>query len=79
MFLPIARRLNRKAARSAKVTGAKMRAKFKLPAQAELNNAQTNSTDWLVSNHDYGGQRFVDLKQINPQNVASLRPACLFH
>ncbi len=50
----------------------------KFPTQTELNSAVTNSTDWLVSNHDYGGQRFVDLKQINQRNVASLRPACLY-
>lgn len=48
------------------------------PSQTELNAAQTNTTDWLLSNHDYSGQRFVDLKQINAQNVASLRPACLY-
>ena len=48
------------------------------PSQAELNAAQTNTTDWLVSNHDYSGQRFVDLKQINQQNVSTLRPACLY-
>ncbi len=50
----------------------------KFPTQTELNSAAANSTDWLVSNHDYGGQRFVDLKQINQRNVASLRPACLY-
>lgn len=50
----------------------------KFPTQTELNAAATNSTDWLVSNHDYGGQRFVDLKQINVRNVAGLRPACLY-
>ncbi|HWN99218.1 MAG TPA: PQQ-binding-like beta-propeller repeat protein, partial [Blastocatellia bacterium] len=48
------------------------------PTQAELNAAQTNTTDWLTSNHDYGGQRFVDLKQINRQTVASLRPVAMF-
>jgi alcohol dehydrogenase (cytochrome c) len=48
------------------------------PSQEELNAAQTNTTDWLVSNHDYSGQRYADLKQINQQNVASLRPACLY-
>ncbi|MEO6724991.1 MAG: PQQ-binding-like beta-propeller repeat protein, partial [Blastocatellia bacterium] len=50
----------------------------KLPSQAELNAAEANTTDWLASNHDYSGQRYVDLKQINQRNVASLRPACLF-
>ncbi len=48
------------------------------PTQAELNSAATNSTDWLVSNHDYGGQRFVDLKQINVRTAASLRPVCMY-
>ncbi len=50
----------------------------KFPTQAELNSAATNSTDWLLSNHDYGGQRFVDLKQINVRNAATLRPTCMY-
>ncbi|MFY9611184.1 MAG: PQQ-binding-like beta-propeller repeat protein [Blastocatellia bacterium] len=48
------------------------------PTQTELNAAQTNTTDWLLSNHDYSGQRFVDLKQINRQNIASLRPVAMY-
>ncbi|HLF84180.1 MAG TPA: PQQ-binding-like beta-propeller repeat protein, partial [Blastocatellia bacterium] len=47
------------------------------PTQAELN-AAAGTTEWLMSNHDYGGQRFVDLKQITPQNVASLRPVAMY-
>lgn len=47
------------------------------PTQTELN-AAASTTDWLMSNHDYGGQRFVDLKQINRQNVASLRPVAIY-
>jgi len=43
------------------------------PTQKELNAAHAASTDWLMSNHDYGGQRFVDLKQINRENAASLK------
>lgn len=50
----------------------------KLPSQEELNAADTNTTDWLVSNHGYSGQRYVDLKQINTRNVASLRAACIY-
>src|SRR5262249_32691483 len=50
----------------------------KLPSQEELNAAQSNTTDWLMSNHDYNGQRYVDLKQINRQNVQQLRPACIY-
>jgi alcohol dehydrogenase (cytochrome c) len=44
------------------------------PTQTELNDASGNSTDWLHSNHDYGGQRFVNLNQINRQNVGTLKP-----
>jgi alcohol dehydrogenase (cytochrome c) len=44
------------------------------PTQAELNAASANSSDWLLPNHDYAGQRFVDLKQINRDNAARLQP-----
>src|SRR6516165_9186952 len=47
------------------------------PTQAELN-AAGQSTEWLVPNHDYAGQRFVDLKQITRQNAADLRPVCIY-
>ena len=47
------------------------------PTQAELN-AAGESTEWLLPNHDYAGQRFVDLKQITHQNAADLRPGCIF-
>jgi alcohol dehydrogenase (cytochrome c) len=47
------------------------------PSQEELDNA-TWSTEWLLPNHDYAGVRFVDLKQITPDNAASLKPVCLF-
>ena len=43
------------------------------PTQAELKAARNNSTDWLLPNHDYNGQRFVDLKQINRSNASSLQ------
>jgi len=47
------------------------------PTQAELN-AAGESTEWLLPNHDYAGQRFVDLKQITRQNAADLRPVCIY-
>jgi alcohol dehydrogenase (cytochrome c) len=47
------------------------------PTQAELNAAGSNSRDWLLPDHDYAGQRFVDVGLINRQNVASLRPICI--
>lgn len=48
------------------------------PTQAELNAARTSTSDWLLPNHDYGGQRFVDLKQINRQNAATLQPVAVY-
>ena len=47
------------------------------PTQAELN-AAGESTEWLLPNHDYAGQRFVDLKQISRQNAADRRPVCIY-
>ena len=47
------------------------------PTRAELN-AAGQSTEWLLPNHDYAGQRFVDLKQITRKNAADLRPVCIY-
>jgi alcohol dehydrogenase (cytochrome c) len=48
------------------------------PTQQELDAAQSNATDWVHTNHDYAGQRFIDLKQITRQNAASLRPVWMY-
>jgi alcohol dehydrogenase (cytochrome c) len=48
------------------------------PTQAELNAAASNAVDWLLTNHDYGGQRFVDAKEITRDNAGSLRAACVY-
>jgi alcohol dehydrogenase (cytochrome c) len=48
------------------------------PTQAELNAAGANAADWLLTNHDYGGQRFVDATEINRDNAHALRPVCLY-
>ena len=48
------------------------------PTQAELTAANAKTTDWLFTNHDYQGQRFVDIGQITPANVAGLRPVCMY-
>ncbi len=50
----------------------------KYPTQEELNAAATNANDWLLSNHDYSGSRYVDLKQITLNNAANLRPTCMY-
>jgi alcohol dehydrogenase (cytochrome c) len=47
------------------------------PTQAELN-AAAQSTEWLLPNRDYAGQRSVDLKQITHQNAMELRPVCIY-
>jgi alcohol dehydrogenase (cytochrome c) len=48
------------------------------PTQQELNAAPSNAADWMMSNHDYTGQRYVDLKQINRLNADTLRPVCIY-
>lgn len=48
------------------------------PNQAELISASSSSSNWLMSNHDYAGKRFVDLKQINRENAGSLKVAAKF-
>ena len=48
------------------------------PTKTELNAASA-STDWLLPNHDYAGQRFIDLTQVTRENAAQLRPACVYN
>ncbi len=48
------------------------------PGQDELNKA-ASSTEWLLPNHSYSGQRYVDLKQIDRQNASQLRPVCIYN
>ena len=48
------------------------------PTQAELNAAASNAVDWLHTNHDYEGRRFVDALEINRQNAKVLRPVCIY-
>src|SRR2546425_8522424 len=48
------------------------------PTQAELSAAASNAVDWLLTNHDYGGQRFVGATEITPDNAGSLRAGCVY-
>ncbi len=48
------------------------------PTQAELNAAGSNSGDWLLTGHDYGGQRFANINQITRDNIGSLQTVCTF-
>src|SRR5262245_1632776 len=47
------------------------------PDQATLARA-SQSTDWLLHTHDYGGTRFSSLQEINATTAPHLAPACLF-
>jgi alcohol dehydrogenase (cytochrome c) len=48
------------------------------PTQVELNRAATDRANWLLANHDYGGQRFVEAVRIRRENVGSLAPVCMY-
>ena len=48
------------------------------PSQDELNTA-AERPDWLLPNHDYAGQRFVDLQHITRANASQLRPVCMYN
>ena len=48
------------------------------PTQQELNTAASDTRNWLYATHDYADQKFVDLKQINADNVKNLRPVCMY-
>src|SRR5258708_145077 len=49
------------------------------PTQAQLSAADSKTTDWLTSVHDYSAQRSLDLHQINDSNVKNIHPVCIFH
>ena len=40
------------------------------PTTAELNNAGQDAANWLYATHDYSGQRYSKLNQINRGNAA---------
>ena len=48
------------------------------PTQAELDGADSSTTNWLMYNKGYRGERYSMLTQINTGNAASLRPVCMF-
>ena len=50
----------------------------KLPSQAELDGADKATTNWLMYNKGYTGQRFSSLTQINTANASQLHPVCMF-
>ncbi|ACB94613.1 pyrroloquinoline quinone-dependent dehydrogenase [Beijerinckia indica] len=48
------------------------------PTQQELNNATTDSANWPYVDHDYRGQRYTPLDQINAKNAADLTQICAY-
>jgi alcohol dehydrogenase (cytochrome c) len=48
------------------------------PMQAELDGADSATSNWLMYNKGYRGERYSTLTQINTTNAASLRPVCLY-
>lgn len=48
------------------------------PTQAELDNADQSTTDWLMYNKGYTAQRYSRLTQINTANARNLHPVCMF-
>ena len=48
------------------------------PTQAELDAADAATTNWLMYNKGYRGERFSTLQRINVSNAGRLRPVCMF-
>jgi alcohol dehydrogenase (cytochrome c) len=48
------------------------------PTQAELDAADASTTDWLMYNKGYRGERYSRLQQINAGNAGMLKPVCIF-
>ncbi len=61
------------------ITGEKgLKPSAKGPSQAELNDAASNTRDWLYQTRDYSGTRYAALDQINRDNVSQLRAVCAY-
>jgi len=52
---------------------------FTQPANVASQPANVTSLDWPSYSNDPGAMRYVDLNQINRENVSSLTPAWIFH
>ena len=48
------------------------------PTQAELDAADASTSDWLMFNKGYRGERFSTLRRINAGNAGKLKPVCMF-
>src|SRR5215468_1800013 len=48
------------------------------PTQAELDAADAATTNWLMYNKGYRGERYSLLRSVNAGNVRNLRPVCMY-
>jgi alcohol dehydrogenase (cytochrome c) len=48
------------------------------PTQKELDDAATDAKNWVYVDHDYHGQRYSPLKEINGENADKLAQTCSF-
>jgi alcohol dehydrogenase (cytochrome c) len=48
------------------------------PTQAELDAADSATTNWLMYNKGYRGERYSLLRRVNAGNVRNLRPVCMY-
>ncbi len=48
------------------------------PTQAELDAADGSTTDWMMYNMGYTGQRYSKHTLVNTSNAAQLRPVCMY-
>ena len=61
-----------------KLYGALKQPSTSTPTQAELDAADIATTNWLMYNKGYRGERYSQLKEINAANAAKLRPICMY-
>jgi cytochrome c553 len=47
------------------------------PTQSELDAADGSTSDWLMYNKGYRGERYSRLSQLNHQTASRLRPVCV--
>jgi hypothetical protein len=47
------------------------------PTQAELDRADVSTSDWLMYNKGYRGERYSRLSKLNAHTAARLKPVCI--
>jgi alcohol dehydrogenase (cytochrome c) len=48
------------------------------PSAGSFESAGTDTSSWILPGHDYSANRYVDMKQISPSNVGTLKKAWRF-